>query len=636
MRMSPKWLLLCGIIAMPATATQNTTNNATTQADDAFGKSVGNERVGIYSAENVRGFSPEAAGNVRVEGLYFDRQGDLPDRLTNGSTVRVGLAAQGYPFPAPTGIAEFELRKAGDNLLLSPQLGFGPWGSFGAALDVDVPLVTGKLGIAAGIGYDDDHNNYGGTGRSFVLAVIPRWRPAPGIEITPFYSRIRYTAEQSQPLVLPAGDFLPPKVPRRVYYAQDWAADDGTVQNYGVAGSMVRGAWVVRAGVFHSENAVTESYYDLFTDVQPDGRANESVVANAPSKFASTSGELRVSRHFDEGNRRHTLTAMVRAREQTRTYGDDLIDLGPTVIGTQRPVSKPAFDFGVLSHDRVRQKTAGFSYGVNWRTVGEFSVGVQKTDYRKDATGPDGPAPTSRDAPFLPNATAALRLGSDIIVYAGFTRGLEESPIAPGNAVNLNEAPPAIRTSQADAGIRWAILPDLKFVAGVFEVGKPFFDLDPANVFREVGTVRNRGVELSLAGTVATGLNIVAGTVFLDPVVSGGAVDRGEIGRLPVAAILRNSFASADYRFPNSGFSIDAVVESTGRRVANQENTLFVPPRAVLSLGGRYRFKIHDAPVTVRAQLANVFDNYGFGVAGGGLFVYNLPRRVTLNFAADI
>lgn len=155
-------------------------------------------------------------------------------------------------------------------------------------------------------------------------------------------------------------------------------------------------------------------------------------------------------------------------------------------------------------------------------------------------------------------------------------------------------------------------------------------------MFEVVGTVRNRGIKLSLAGTLTPGLNLVAGTVFLDPVVSGAARDRGELGKRPVAVILRNSFASLDYRFPDTGFSLDAVAESTGKRVANSENSLFVAPRAVLSLRGRYRFKAGDTPVTVRAQVGNVFDNYGFGVGGGGLIVYNLPRRLTINGAADI
>ena len=57
---------------------------------------------------------PVQAGNVRVNGMYFDCQADLNQRLIfTGSNVRVGLTAQGYPFPAPTASADFSLRLPG-------------------------------------------------------------------------------------------------------------------------------------------------------------------------------------------------------------------------------------------------------------------------------------------------------------------------------------------------------------------------------------------------------------------------------------------------------------------------------------------------------------------------------------------
>jgi iron complex outermembrane recepter protein len=68
-----------------------------TSAADAFGSSVGNERVGIYNAFSARGFSPVQAGNVRLEGLYFDLQTGFSNRLISGINMRVGISAQGYP-----------------------------------------------------------------------------------------------------------------------------------------------------------------------------------------------------------------------------------------------------------------------------------------------------------------------------------------------------------------------------------------------------------------------------------------------------------------------------------------------------------------------------------------------------------
>src|SRR3954462_1650936 len=114
-------MILAGSLAAPALA-QRTGENAVTAASDAFGTSVGNEQIGLYSSDEVRGFSPGVAGNIRMDGLYLGGIFVGNPRLLAGTTVKVGLTAQGYPFPAPTGIVELTMRPAGTEPLLSAVL----------------------------------------------------------------------------------------------------------------------------------------------------------------------------------------------------------------------------------------------------------------------------------------------------------------------------------------------------------------------------------------------------------------------------------------------------------------------------------------------------------------------------------
>src|ERR1700739_4781781 len=79
-----------------AFAQSRSDENAVTQAEDAFGFSVGRERLGVYNSGNARGFSPSAAGNLRIEGLYFDQEFGLPGTLLDSTSIKVGLSAQGY------------------------------------------------------------------------------------------------------------------------------------------------------------------------------------------------------------------------------------------------------------------------------------------------------------------------------------------------------------------------------------------------------------------------------------------------------------------------------------------------------------------------------------------------------------
>jgi iron complex outermembrane receptor protein len=231
-----------------------------------------------------------------------------------------------------------------------------------------------------------------------------------------------------------------------------------------------------------------------------------------------------------------------------------------------------------------------------------------------------------------------------LVAYAGYTRGLEESGVAPPNAVNRNSAPPALRTSQRDAGLRYAILPRLSLVAGLFDVRKPYFNVDPDLVYRELGTVRHRGLELSLAGQPVEGLSLVAGAVFLDADVSGEAVDLGIIGPKPVGTTKRIIRANLDYRLPFfDPLSVDLAITSQAAQVAGVlrygelgGRQLMTEPQTTFDIGARYRFKLGAVPATLRAQVTNVFDIYRWKVGPNSAFRFVDERRFLLSLAADL
>ncbi|SNS18514.1 iron complex outermembrane recepter protein [Sphingomonas laterariae] len=624
----------------PALA-QRTGDNAVTAAEDAFGTSIGNEQLGLYGPNQVRGFSPVDAGNVRIEGLYFDQQAGLTDRLIEGSTVRVGLTAQGYPFPAPTGIADYRLRKAGDKAITSIVATGGPYETMSLEVDAKLPIDGERFGIAGGFGIYREETHYGSTPDYENFAIIPTWRPAPGVDITAFFGQLNFSDEEPETLVFTSGDHVPPRVPRLDYTGQPWAEAKGHNRNYGLIAKAPIAGFDVQASLVRSDRKVDMGFADLLFGVDEEGNAADRVIiADADNRYRSTSGEVRVSRSLAENDRRHTIHLMARGRDQKRRYGGaDVISLGPTRYTVKDYRPKPDFVFGPDTRDEVQQTTFGAGYELRWRNVGELGIGIQKTDYRKRIDDPAGPLPESRDKPWLYSVTAAAYLTPTIALYGGYVRGLEESPVAPDNAVNRNEAPPAIRTRQADAGVRIAITPALKAVAGVFEVVKPYYNVDTAQRFRQLGDVRHRGVELSLAGEIVKGLNVVAGTVFLDARISGEEVDAGLIRNRPTGAIERNSLLSVDWR-PRGldRWSFDAVFESVGDRIASAApgSDLVVPPRTALALGTRYRFPIGKSPAVLRAQLGNILNTFGYGVGDSGFFVYNLPRRFTLSLTADL
>jgi len=243
--------------------------------------------------------------------------------------------------------------------------------------------------------------------------------------------------------------------------------------------------------------------------------------------------------------------------------------------------------------------------------------------------------PESRAEPWLKYATVTVNATKTLAFYGSYTEGLEESPVAPSEAQNRNVAAPALETEQYDFGIRWDTFANLKLIAGVFNIEKPYFDLDAAGFYRELGRVEHRGVEFSLAGDPVENLTVIVGSRWLDATVSGPTVDAGLIGEKPVGTARQYSIATADYRFAGSGFSIDATAEHITSQVANTANTIEVHSRAVFHIGGRYRFKLFGKPATLRMQVSNIFDKYGWQALSSGVYGYNAPRRFTAYLAAD-
>lgn len=624
------------VSASPLSA-QRTTENALRAAEDAFGTSIGSESIGLYNPDNVRGFSPFAAGNVRIEGLYLDAVTGFNNRLVRGSTVRVGISAQGYPFPAPTGIADFRLRLPGDATAVSGVISGESWGGIRAELDVQTPLADG-LSIGGGGHISRDRALWAGSAIHASAAALLRWQPSDSTEIIPFWSGLIHRTEDTQPRFVMTGNVLPPRVGRFDYIAQPWAQNGGEDVNYGVIARHNSAHFQLSAGVFRTLYQNDGSYSNQFLDTDADGNSARHVVVASPAfRRGSVSGEVRGTWQTTEGPRRHALHVSVRARSQSRRYGGSTsVDFGAASIFAPGIQPEPAFIFGPQSRDEIEQTTLGLGYEGRWAGVGEFGIGIQRADYRKTATIPGRNDPATEATPWLFNASGAVHISGRIALYGGFTRGLEESPVAPDIAVNRDDAPPALLTRQYDGGIRWSPVAGTRLVAGLFNVEKPYFNLDPDRRYRDLGTVRHRGAELSLTAAITPALDIVAGAVLLDARVLGEAVADGLVGERPVGVAGRTILFSTEYRPPRlPGLALDAAITHYGHRPANSANTLEIPSWTQISIGARYQWQLAGRPTTLRLQLNNLANAYVWEIRASNAFFYNAPRHLVVRLTRD-
>lgn len=638
------WGAACGaalsVACAPAKA-QRADENVVTAAEDAFGTRVGNDNIGLYEARSARGFDPQLAGNIRIEGLFFDQQANLGNRLTRTTSMRIGLTAQSYPFPAPTGISDVSLvRPAAKTTFSTSAQILHPTGLSSVTAEISTPLVGDKLGmVISGNRYKNVSDVRSGN-PALTAGLLFHWKATDNSEIIPFvFSNQNFEVAEVQTSILPAGAELPRRIDRSLYYGQYWATRPQVERNYGLIARTALGRnWRLQSGLFRSEIDRKRNHVIFFRNTTPDGMGNLDILRFPHHTSVSYSGEVRASGVYTEGRFRHTVHLAVRGRDTDRVFGGgQTVSFGRRVVDVYVPVPEPTYTLGQRDRDLVNQIQPGVSYVGQWANVGEFSVGIQKSFYERQF-GKIGVLPTTTKArPWLYNGTLAFYPMPELAIYAGYTRGLEEFGTAPDNAANAGEPMPALQTKQIDAGVRYRIIPGLSLVAGVFEVSKPYFDRNPANVYTTVGNLRHRGVEMSLAGKAAENLTVIAGAVFLQARVSGLPVAQGLIGPVPPGTPPHIIKLNLQYDVAAlRGFSVDTQLERTGTQWGNRVNTLRIPSANTVAAGVRYTFSERGARTTLRFQMQNLFNAYDWNVEGSsGRITPSTVRRFLARIAVD-
>jgi len=640
------------VIAVVATcqvtvvSAQHAFDNPVTAADDAYGSTLGLESVGLYSPGLVRGFNPQAAGNMQIDGLYFDQQGVLSNRVIEGSTIKVGVSEIGYAFPAPTGIVDYDLRHVGGDVPSATVIAsVGPDESRGISIDGSLPLIGNTLVVPMGVSTEvstqtTSYGPYPGyTSNITSIGATPQWSPDDAITVRAIIDWQQISNAKTFPLYFTAGDFLPPSISRN-YLGQDWAKGRNMTMNLGgIVSAKLTKAWQLKAGAFRSTNDYPVSYADQYVNIQPNGQSEHLVVGYPRQNTSSNSGEVRLTGTFLSGDWRQQLIFMARGRDTHALYGgDNVIDEGPAVIGTLVALPEPAFTYSALTYDHADLWSVGSAYHVGWRQRVDFEVGVQNENYRETVTAP-GVADSNISA-HVPRAysNAAVVLAPQWTLYAGYTQGLENSGTAPNSATNSGAVLPASRTWQIDSGIRYVVTPKFKIIAGVFELQKPYFNLDTNNIDRELGVQRAKGIELSVAGEPIEHLHVNIGVLEGKVSIQGPNLATEKVGDVAMGQPLLTYVANASYDLPwSSATSLDASATHFGTAPASVDNRVYSPAATLVNLGGRYQFTAFGKKSSLRVQVQNLLATKEWSTQyTPGFFQFPSPRTLFAYVTTDL
>src|ERR1700722_3320858 len=638
-------LALMAVSPLTSVYAQHASDDPLATANDAFGLTLGLESIGLYGPGGVRGFNPQTAGNVRIDGLYFDQQGALSNRVVEGSTVRIGVSEIGYAFPAPTGIVDYDLRYSGNGTPSATVVASaGPYQAQGLSVDGNLSLISSDLQLPVGASLQNSTNtpaggaNPGYTSTVANVGATPQWKPNDWITLRGIFDWTQTTRAKTLPFVFTAGDYLPPETPRG-YYGQNWAEGRNLSENYGgIVTARLATHWSLAVGVFRSIADAPVSFEDLYLNTLPNGSAEQFVVGSPEQRTSSTSGEARLVGRFGTGSWRHEVVFLARGRDTLVLYGgSDVVDVGPAFIDLGIQVPEPNFSYSARTQDRTELWSAGVAYRAQWQGHGDFAVGGQQENYDKNVSSPGLPTARLTDHPLRAYGNGALAVGDRVTAYAGYTQGLEDSGAVPNVAANRGTILPDARTWQMDAGFRFLLTNQLKLIAGVFEIQKPYFNFDTHNVDRQLGIQRARGVELSLSGEILPNLNVAVGSLLGEVKIIGSNLAAEGVGTTAFGQPHTQGTINADYKFPwLPALSADITFQEFGTAPASVDDVAQNHTATVLAVGGRYRFKLWRAPTTLRVQVQNATDfyiwNYGYSP---GFFQWP-PRSFFGYLTADI
>ncbi len=621
-------------LIFPAFA-QRVDEKAISAAKNAFGSSIGGQSIGLYHSSYVRGYSPSSAGNIRIEGLYFDQQASLSGRIISGYTIRVGSNAIGYAFPAPTGIVDRRLRNPKTKKLTSVLFKYGSYGSLSAELDHQFSFKN--LSLAGGIGIYDNHFANGGNGQKASLGMVGQWKASHSYRLKGFLSLTRLN-KKNPPFYITNGNYFPPKIKRRVYDGFSWTESALDQYNMGIIAQASILKIQMKLGMFFSKSQSGGDYFNLVTNIRQNGLADRLIFANPSSNNESISGELQLIRSLSWKQHQHNFIVSIRHRNSKSKYaGSDSIFIKNTQIGQTPKLEKPDFTFSEQNRDKIKQIMIGIGYGFKKPNQYTLNLGIQKAHYQKTThEASTSSSLLQKSEPILPYISLQTQFTKSIFGYASYTKGLEESPNPPSNAINRFETFPAINTRQYEVGFVWSPNQNHTLSLGYFDIKKPYLTFDKNDYFGSIGDQTFKGFEVSLKTKLMERLTLLIGGVIADPKVRVNQNIEEEIGKRPVGKNGIYGQINLDYEFDSlPGLSAGFSVSYLGKKPVNLTNQFYIDPAFNESLSARYKFKIIQRKASLQFNLSNLTNQYRYILVGSNKFQPLFSRRLSLSFIMD-
>jgi iron complex outermembrane receptor protein len=253
--------------------------------------------------------------------------------------------------------------------------------------------------------------------------------------------------------------------------------------------------------------------------------------------------------------------------------------------------------------------------------------------------------PEYADHGLSPTASVMYKPESNMTVYATFASSLQAGDLAPSGTVNAGQGLAPYRSKEYEVGYK-ASLAKIDFTAAVFQIQRPFANINPAdNAFEITGLQVNKGLELSAIGEVVSGLTVYGGVTLLDAKLQHTPSEATN-DKIYVGAPKVKGNTLFEYQIPTvQGLVATFDWQFSGPRAADDANSFFVAGYNLFDLGARYISTVLSKRVTWRLAVDNVADRHYWstiapsnltGANTGSLLAYfGSPRTVLASASMD-
>jgi len=381
-------------------------------------------------------------------------------------------------------------------------------------------------------------------------------------------------------------------------------------------------------------NSKTFQHFPGAWGTEPDSQGNFSVSNGLYDEYnKTTSADAGLRTRFKTGSVGHTL--VLSANHMARETGYFYTSTGSTPSNLYNPSPLPAITTPRLAPSKTADLTQQsvaiadtmafadnrvlLTLGLRDQTINQKSVNGS-TAYKASA--------------ITPLAGLVFKATRDTSVYTNYTAGLQAGGIAGVGTLNEGQVFAPQKTKQIEIGVKkdWGML---MTQAALFQITQPS-SVTENQVYSFGGEQRNRGLELTTYGELQRGLRLMASAAFLDAKLTrtNNAANQGNDAN----GVPKRTFnVGLDWDTPwVSGLSLNGRVIHTSAMYFDPANQLRMPNWTRMDIGARYRTKISNQPVVLRASLENVADKaYWVTSTNPSYATVGAPRTLMLSAQID-